>query len=294
MIIRMTKNNRETSKWIQVAVIISDWTLYALSAFAGIILFIDLIWGLDSVPLIKDRLPILTLIALATFFVNSIFERKTKIESIERQLEFAIHEIDNSKGELLKMITKEHSLPSEIQKFYRSLRREFPLVDFLETAQNEIFMVGTTLYHLIERIKPMLITKSKYCNVHILVLNPSRKNKALIDGVATLFGEEDAFSGELRKSCVRLLKIQDELRQLGGNISIRMHSSVPTVNLVMVDPDRPTGAIQVEILPYKGSANMRPGFLLRPQGENIELYELFRVQYKLLWDEAEELADEKV
>jgi hypothetical protein len=187
------------------------------------------------------------------------------------------------------MIEKERVLPAEIQKFYRSLRREFPLFEFLNTAQTEILLVGTTLYHLVDRIKPMLITKSKYCAIHILILNPSRKNKSLIDGVAALFGEQDAFAGELRKSFIRLFELQEELRRLGGKITIKMFSSVPTVNIAMVDPDGPAGAIQVEILPYKGSANMRPGFVLRPVGENAELYDLFRTQYKLMWEEAEEI-----
>jgi hypothetical protein len=136
----------------------------------------------------------------------------------------------------------------------------------------------------------MLIVKSKYCDVHVLVLNPNRKNKPLIDGVAALFGEEDAFAAELRKGCYRLLQIQEEFRRDGGKFTVKMYSSVPTVNLVMIDPDEPAGSIQVEVLPYKGSANMRPGFLLRPFGREADLYDLFRTQYKLLWAEAKELA----
>src|SRR5688572_5100062 len=112
---QMVGGQERTSKWIQIAVLISDWTLYALSIFAAIVLFIDLVWGLDRVPLIKDRLPTLTLLTLATFFVNSILERKTKIESIEKNLNEAIREINVSKGEILKMIEKEHILPAEIQ-----------------------------------------------------------------------------------------------------------------------------------------------------------------------------------
>ncbi len=197
--------------------------------------------------------------------------------------------IEAYKSDIAKAFERQRAFPAEVQQFHRSLRRGLPLLDFIADAQCEILLVGTTFYDLAERLKPFLIAKSKTCEIRFLVMNPHRRNKALIAGVAALFGEEESFQGELRRSSQRLLELQEQFRKEGGKMTVRMYSSIPTVNVVMVDPDKPTGAIQVEILPYKGTANMRPGFVLRPGGGDADLYNLFRSQYKLLWDEADEL-----
>jgi hypothetical protein len=290
---REDRDTRKSPRWMTVATTISDWGLYVLSAFSAVILFIDLVWGLDQMmPAIKDRLPTIILAALSTFFASSVLERKSKIEVIEQQLEQTMNLVEAYKGDVANVFERQRAIPAEMQQFYRSLRRELPLHDFIAKAQNEILLVGTTFYHLIERLKPLFTAKSKTCEIRFLAMNPHRKNRPLIAGVAALFREEDSFSGELRRSCQRLLKYQEEILQKGGRMTVRMYSSVPTVNVVMVDPDEPTGAIQVEILPYKGSANMRPGFVLRPSGAGADLYNLFRTQYKMMWDEADELTSE--
>jgi hypothetical protein len=272
-----------------IATTISDWTLYTLSAFAAVTLFIDLVWGLDQVPAIQDRLPTIILVALSTFFASSVLERKSKIEVIEQQLEKTMSLVQAYKNDIAKALEKQRAFPAEIQQFHRSLRRELPLYDFIANAQSEIFLVGTTFYHLVDRLKTLFLTKSKTCEIRFLVMNPHRRNRALIAGTATLFGEEESFPGELRRSCRRLLEFQEEVHREGGKMSVRMYSSIPTVNVVMIDPGEPTGAIQVEILPYKGSANMRPGFVLRPGAADADLYNLFRSQYRMLWNEADEL-----
>jgi len=273
----MKKN--KISRWLIIALNISDWIIYLLLVFAVILFFADLIWGLDNIAIIKNKMHTILLLSLSTFFTSSVLERKSKIDIIEPTL-----------WQIFEKIEEKQRFPTEIQHFYKSLRRELPILQFINEARSEIFLVGTSFYHLVERHKSFFLEKSKKCDIRFLIINPQRKNKALIHGTALLFGEKESFSKELTTGYRKLIEFKQEAQQEKGKIHIKAYSNIPSINMVMIDPEKPYGRIQIEILPYKGSANMRPGFILRHTEDYTSLYHMFKTQYRNLWDDADRLA----
>jgi len=279
--------------WIRIALLISDWTIYGLAILSAIILFIDIFGDIDKIPFIQNNLLTILLIVLATFFSNSVLERKIKIDNIEPNLNDIREEIRSYHNAISLLIEEQKRVPIEIDHFYRSIRRDFPLSDLIEDTTEEIFLIGTTYYHMLDRYEDLIISKSMTCKINFLVMNPLQKFTSLIIGTGKLFGEEESFPEELKKSCKKLLFLKKRILQAGGIMNVRMYSTIPTVNVIMVDPKSSKGTIQVEILPYKGSANMRPGFLLKPNGIKDNLYSLFYTQYMKMWKESDDLTISK-
>lgn len=275
----------EVSRWEVVARRVSDAVVLLLLATALAISAIDLSVGLDRLPWLAPRVPVITLLALGLFFGSNILERKSVLERTHRAVVAAAHRSDRKFAELERQIAANSRFPAEVESMVRSTRREIPLLPLLSPARSLILIAGTTLIHFAQHYRTFLIEKSLECPVRILLLDGGTNLRQIHLALGRHFGEEDSFHRELRRSQSAMVELAREARAQGGRFDVRAYDTTPTVNVIIVDPGSGEGRIQVEILPYRASANLRPGLLLRPgsgSGDD-DLFAFFARQYEELW-----------
>ncbi|WP_229399685.1 hypothetical protein [Micromonospora okii] len=273
------------ARWQVAGTRLSDAVVVLLLVASATISTIDLTVGLDRFAWLAQRIPQITLLALSLFFASALLERKSLLERTHRAVEANGADLARRMDEFSELLAARSRFPVEVATLVRSTRREIPLLPLLKPARESILVGGTTLIHFAEHYRALLIEKSMTCHVRILLLDGGNGMRQVHLAAGRLFGEEDSFHRELRRSQEAMIALAREARQQGGRFDVRSYDIIPTVNVIMVDTKAPDGRIQVELLPYRASANLRPGLVLRPGNgaEDDDLFAYFLQQYELLW-----------
>lgn len=273
-------------RWQRIARRASDATVLVLLITGVAVSAIDLTVGLDRFSWLAQRIPQITLLGLAFFFASAVLERMTLLEGIRSDLEFLKRDLDDGVTVLNSRLDDVSRVPSEVAAVVRSTRRDVPLLPLLAPATSSVLIMGTTLIHFAEHHRELLLEKSRSCSVRILLLDSSAAMRHVHFATGRLFGEEDSFHRELKRSQEAMIALAAEARQHGGDFEVRGYDIVPTANLIIVDPASPAGQVQVEFLPYRATANLRPGMLLKRQAVTVDadnLFDFFVRQYDQLW-----------
>ncbi|WP_433017339.1 hypothetical protein [Kribbella sp. CA-294648] len=285
----MTNSQSPTAaqlRWQRIARRASDATVLILLVTGVVVSAIDLTIGLDRFAWLAQRIPQITLLGLAFFFASAVLERVTLLEGIRSDLDVLRRDLDDGVTVLNSRMNEVTRVPSEVAAVVRSTRREVPLLPLLGPATSSVLIMGTTLLHFAEQHRELLLEKSRSCSVRILLLDSTPALRQVHFAVGRLFGEEDSFHRELKRSQEAMVTLAKEARGLGGDFEVRGYDIVPTANVIIVDPASPAGQIQVEFLPYRASANLRPGMLLQRQPMTVDagnLFDFFVRQYDQLW-----------
>jgi len=273
-------------RWQRIARRASDATVLVLLVTGVVVSAIDLTVGLDRFSWLAQRIPQITLLGLGLFFASTVLERVTLLEGIRSDVELVRRDLDDGVTVLNSRLDDVSRVPSEVAAVVRSTRREVPLLPLLAPATESILIMGTTLIHFAEHHRDLLLDKSRVCSVRILLLNSSPALRQVQLATGRLFGEEDSFHRELKRSQEAMVALAAEARLQGGDFEVRAYDIVPTANVIIVDPASATGQVQVEFLPYRASANLRPGMLLKRQAVTVDadnLFDFFVRQYDQLW-----------
>jgi hypothetical protein len=166
-------------------------------------------------------------------------------------------------------------------------RSETPsLRDRIESGSSEVYIFGLQLGHVVHELLPLLHRRAgEGYRVNLALLSPvdaAGQQLTWIDqmGMVHSFPNLDQI---LRTNIERLKQWSstfDEPRT--KNIKIRLYRQIPTASVVIFDPDRSTGYIQVEPILHRLDPSQRPAFWVRRSDSHL-LYTNVLSSYLELW-----------
>lgn len=119
--------------------------------------------------------------------------------------------------------------------------------------------------------------------VRIAIADP--ENDALVEAMSPLTGiPREGFIADVQVA-MGLIQVIRKQTSNTGRLQVRMFDYAPTLSLVMVDGDRPTGHIVVELRPYQVSSSSRPHLFLTAR-DNRVWYDYFRDVGESIWRDA--------
>lgn len=191
-----------------------------------------------------------------------------------------------------RVISENKQLKMQVESLLRerrflSLAQLGTVEDFerLTTKAKSIFVYGITLSALVSRHRLSLEKlKKEGCNFRILLPNLD----SLVDTIylISLDWSSPRSLIDEHHSCMQWLTnfaIID-----GGNLTVKESEVLPTITLILINPDSDDGYARVSVHIYKGTFETRP-FLEISQKENPEWYNLFYTRYYLeLWNKSKE------
>ena len=153
-----------------------------------------------------------------------------------------------------------------------------PLETRLEQAQ-DVSLLGINLVGLLTHYEGFINARAKAgCKFRILITDPD---------VHSASGVPESWQKGLRRKqdtehSVRTLRPMIENTQ---NIQLKYTPFLPPFSLLIIDPDKPHGEVQVELYVYEAAASDRPHFVLT-QSTDKQWYDFFREQFELAWQDA--------
>jgi hypothetical protein len=250
---RLRRRWREPSFILDVAQVI-------VAIVVGIVLALDMtgIWA--GIPWLSQNLASLTFIAVCILIVSAFLERRVQAE---RFAETAIQKLD-------KII---ESTPSGIRLENRQ-GFKVPLEIRLLDAQ-DVSLLGSSLAGIVTHYEGLLTARAKAgCKFRLLITDPRFYESSVVPG------------NPRRKMYIEhTISILEPLLRKTENIQLKYISYRPPFLLLLIDPDKPYGEVQVELFAYQTSASDRPHFVLS-QSTDKKWYDFFRGQFELAWQEA--------
>jgi len=124
--------------------------------------------------------------------------------------------------------------------------------------------------------------------VRIAIADP--ENDALVEAMSPLTGiPREGFVADVQVA-MGLIQVIRKQTSNTGRLQVRMFDYAPTLSLVMVDGDRPTGHIVVELRPYQVSSSSRPHLFLTAR-DNRVWYDYFRDVGESIWRDAKPVSE---
>lgn len=172
-------------------------------------------------------------------------------------------------------------------------RTETPsLRERMEAGTGEVYIFGLQLGHVVHELLPVIRRRaSEGYKVNLALLSPvdtTGRPLAWINdmGVVHNFPNLDQ---TLRVNIERLKRWHaglDERQQ--KNVNVRLYQDIPTASVVIFDPTRSTGCIQVEPILHRLDPSQRPAFWVRRSDSQL-LYNNLLSSYMDLWQSAASL-----
>jgi len=154
-------------------------------------------------------------------------------------------------------------------RFYSS-REELPkLLTFLSQAEQEIFVVGTTLHAIVGSNREMIRDFVKGgITVRLLFLDPKSKLLGMLSDC--LVGDSD-YSKTIPPSLETACSVKRELADIEKNrLDIRTYDTIPFYTMLMLDPNTGNGVVRIEPYFYKKGERARSSFEIYEKDQKEE------------------------
>jgi len=172
-------------------------------------------------------------------------------------------------------------------------RSETPsLRDRMESGTAEVYIFGLQLGHVVHELLPLIHRRAgEGYKVNLALLSPVDTSGKPLEwvndmGIVHNFPNLDQ---TLRTNIERLAQwsatLDDRRRK---NIKIRLYYNIPTASVVLFDPNKPGGCIQIEPILHRLDPSQRPAFWVRRSDSNL-LYSNLLLSYMDLWRAARPL-----
>jgi hypothetical protein len=246
----------------------------ALVAFiVAIVLALDMTGIWSNVPWLSDDLTGFTFIAVCVLIVSSFLERRIILERLTRTADQKLDGLILRQQELLDEIRISASPGTKLEN-----RRGYVVPFEIRLAETEhIDLLGMSLKGVISIYGGFLFERAiAGCKFRFLLLDP--RSPAVSAPV-----------GFMDNATSRKLDIEQSVRFLEqllrtGNAELRFTPFAPPFGLVIADPEKPDGIVQVELYQYEVAQSERPHFLLTR--DNKRWYEYFWDQFERIWSDA--------
>ena len=208
--------------------------------------------------------------------ISGIIERNRKLNEIQKSI-----------SEFRKLDAKSNAL-----RLYENRTQLPPLINDVESAQREIFIVGLALVSLTLTFLDVLKEKAdKGCKIRIAMIAPRDKgqiNPLILNLALTLGFQNDVanYVSSIEGSLNRLAAMKASLpKEKQKNIEIRIYNSVPTFVMMAFDGNTQNGKVRVDFIPYKVSRSLWPTFELRHDASS-KIYEFVYQSSNQLWKDS--------
>lgn len=182
------------------------------------------------------------------------------------------------------------SIESLLEKFSPSanppLRTRAEVITLQEGASSarDILIIAQTAVMVLRQTEFFVNRISQGATIRLVVANPD--NRALVEALGPLSGiSREGFSADMRATVDLVHRIRERTAN-SECFQVRVFDRVPTLSLVMVDRDLPTGYIVVEMLPYQVGPPSRPHLLVTAM-DNPIWYDYFRQICEAIWRDAQ-------
>jgi hypothetical protein len=125
---------------------------------------------------------------------------------------------------------------------------------------------------------------SEGANLRFLLVDPDSDAVPIIADRNYVYRDPEKLKAAIESSLESLVRLGTG-RPIKGSIEIRVLRYVPSYGLTLVDPDRLTGRIRVDLYPYRVPPENYPCFWIEGK-TNGKWYQFFRDQFQALWDAA--------
>lgn len=179
---------------------------------------------------------------------------------------------------------------------YNSFRTHAPTIDaYVSTAHHQLQMISISLatgitFDGLCRSLRQLVERNTPVDVAISLLDP--RIDGLMSAIApALDTTPDQLASSIGSALDRLCTLRRELpANAKRHLSIYVHRAVPFASAILIDPDEPTGVIQLEMKAYRVPFKSSFGFELKNGGKH-QLYSTLVTAYRSLLHDAEEVTD---
>ena len=214
---------------------------------------------------LTSRAPMITLLLLSLYVLTS-FEHAHPQVLLSRALDLGIKNIYRNREDGVQRTSYYH---------------------ILESARQELFIVGITLKNLTEEQFRRLVERANAgCEIHLLMLSPKfRANKnPILDPVAFVEGRD--LTPHFMIAIRNIRTLAKAIHNTRGRLAVRFYSTSPTISLTISDGATPRGKMHIEIVPHQISADpFRPILEISKEGRE-EIFTEFFDRYKALWNES--------
>jgi hypothetical protein len=152
-------------------------------------------------------------------------------------------------------------------------------------AQNakDILIIGRTLAISLRYTEFFEQRLRDGATIRLAMVDPN--NESVCNAISPLLEmSPEAFLSDIRTS-IGLINRLARATQGDGKLELRFIEFVPTLSLMVVDPQLPTGHIVVELLPYQVDAPSRPHLIFKAS-ENPYWFAYFREVAEHIWRDA--------
>jgi hypothetical protein len=161
-----------------------------------------------------------------------------------------------------------------------------PLERRLASA-SEVCLVGVNLVGIISHHRDLMTARAKEgCRFRIVTLDPEFLNLSSLPY---------SWYGSGRKESLRyaMHSIERIIRKTGEDrVELRLARFPPPYSLLMIDPGRASGEVQVELYTHGRSTQERPHFILTRDIDSY-WYDFFRREFELVWESSREFEQER-
>ena len=210
------------------------------------------------------------LIALVALMgIGELVLRYTLLYSLDRKVE--------SLAKLSQALSSGH-----LAKAFLKDRSQFPPFANRVKDAREIYIMGISLQGMVGYHASIFLEKVREgAKIRFLVMDPT--SQSVETTARGLYKANDP--AVLRRDIQSTIGRITEMRELDGSaVELRLTNYVPSCGIVLVDPDKDSGVIIVELYPYLVSAASRAHFELTPA--DGRWYKYFRDQFESVWKNA--------
>jgi hypothetical protein len=158
-----------------------------------------------------------------------------------------------------------------------------PLETRLQSAK-EISIIGGSLFRLASEYLGYFEEKAQNgCAFKFLLLEPESEAARLVaEYVVYELGDNNTYNNQIKTSLFNLQRLKQRYSDL---IEIRTYKFVPPLSLLIVDPKKEHGSIQVELYTHAVPTRDRAEFTLQASHEPY-WYNFFLRQFEQMWNRA--------
>jgi hypothetical protein len=252
--------------------------IYITMLVISIVLLLDIL-GVVAAEAVSAG--ILAVLALLTF---SLLQLRQKLDRADQGND----QITQQLAQMTEQMSYLTSGATEIEQVTESHQRIEMYRLYVSTAQQEVFLLGTPMRNTSTDLSMVQAALQAGKVIRLLFLDPvylaqSPEVAHKIDEILGLTDVQD----EAEKSLRRFIQFGQSNRLNPKQFQIRVYAAVPTVGLVVADPQQLNSRMFFEIFPYKCEVYRRPRFFVRPYAaQGNDLYDRLLAQAEALWQDA--------
>jgi len=225
----------------------------------------------QTVKMSSDELLVWVLSLLGLLATSGLVERMGKLHRIEQFTE-STH----------NYLIKREAKPS-LDFIFQNRKSLPPLETRLQSAK-EIVIAGGSLSRIVNEYLGYFEHKlQEGCNLKFLLIQPgSEAAKLVAEYVVYEVTDPLIYEGQIQNSLDTLYRLKQRYSNL---VDIRTYQSVPPFGLLIIDPTKAHGSIQVELYTYAIPTRDRPEFIVQSSREPY-WYKFFLEQFNQMWNQA--------